>query len=157
MAGYRFDGALDALTRVGVADREIWDRRLRERTGRPSAEDEEELVRRLNAGGTEQELVAVVPGSDRSVDGVRVLYALRFTDGISLTLWRAAATGADLGSERGGPWEWELRDDLGTEYEGGGFSGSDVEQHMQFRTAPPVGASWIEFVGPSGDAVRLAL
>jgi hypothetical protein len=99
-----------------------------------------------------------VPGSDRAVDGIQVLYALRFTDGISLTLWREPETGADPGTGHGwASWEWELRDDMGTEYQGGGFSGSDREQHMQFRTAPPAEASWIELVCPSSNAIRLAL
>ena len=123
-----------------------------------SAEEEWEHVRRLNAGGTEQELVAVVPGSDRMVDGVMVLYALRFVDGISFTLWRVAQIAGNRATAPRAPaWEWELRDDLGTEYQGGGFSGSELEQHVQWRTPPPAQAGWVELVGPSGDGIRLAL
>src|SRR3954471_14735191 len=78
----RFDGAVAALRAVGAADGAEWDDRLRQRLGWPSWDEELAAPRELNAGGTEQELVAVLAGS-AEVGGVRILYALRFADGIS--------------------------------------------------------------------------
>ena len=75
----------------------------RDRLGWPSIS---ELHKVLNAGGTQQELVAVVPGSPEFVDGIRVLFGLRFSDGISFVAWRSQGLGSSL-------WKFELRDDLG--------------------------------------------
>ena len=74
----------------------------RDRLGWPSIS---ELHKVLNAGGTQQELVAVVPGSPEFVDGIRVLFGLRFSDGISFVAWRSQGLGSSL-------WKFELRDDL---------------------------------------------
>jgi hypothetical protein len=158
MVGHRFQGALEALADVGLADADEWDRRLRKRTGRPSAAEEWQIMREMNAGGTEQELVAVVPGSTESADGLVVLYALRFTDGISFTCVRVVDEDcAETDKPRRDLWDWDLRDDLGTVYRGGSFGGSDREQHATFITPPPLEASWVELVNPAGHAIRLAL
>lgn len=149
----RFEGAIAALTHIGVASAE-WDQRLREWLGRPTAEKEEALVRALNAGGTEQELVAVLAGPEVAIDGMRVVHGLRFSDGVSFTLRRE-----DARDDRGdfAFWDLELRDDLGTEYHAGGSSGSELEEHMSFRTAVPAEASWLELASADGSAVRIEL
>jgi hypothetical protein len=161
MAGRRFRGALEALADIGLVDRDEWDRLLRRRTGRPTAEEERAITRQLNAGGTEQELIAVVPGSPEAVDGLAVLYALWFTDGISLVCSRVPGIEeSKRGRTNEGRWNWrdcELRDDVGTVYEGGSSGGSEHNQHTTFRTPPPTDASWIELVNPAGNAIRLRL
>ena len=149
----RFEGAFAALAQIGVAGAE-WDQRLRDWLGRPSAEEEKALVRQLNAGGTEQELVAVLAGPSTAIDGVRVVHGLRFADGVSFTLRREYARDApgdwDL-------WDFELRDDVGTEYHAGGGAGSELEQHVTFRTAPPPEASWLELMPAEGSPIRIEL
>lgn len=144
----RFEGACHALAHVGAAGDE-WDERLRQRLGRPSAEQEQIEIRELNAGGTEQDLLAVLAGPAEAVDGVRVVYGLRFADGVSFVIHRErAGHGWD-------DWDVELRDDVGTTYFQGGFGGGDGEQHINFRTAPPAEASWIELVGLAESPIRL--
>jgi hypothetical protein len=152
-----FNGALDALVGVGAVDRDEWDRRWRVALGRPSIEEERELGRRLNAGGTEQDLRAIIPGPLGSVSGAGVLYALLFADGISLHLWRDPDVAQD-DDDLIDFWDRvELRDDRGTFYMPGGSGGSERDYHMSFRTAPPVDATWIEVVLGSEGYVRLML
>jgi hypothetical protein len=153
----RFEGALHALAELGAADPAAWDARWRERAGLPSYEEELEEDRRLNAGGTEQDLLAVITGPPEGVDGVQILYALRFADGVSLWLWQ---TTKDVVDETGKPHHWdeiELGDDLGTEYSPSGGGGGGRMYHLSFATPPPAEASWLEIIVAGEDRVRLAL
>jgi hypothetical protein len=145
----RFEGALSALTSIGAADYEPWDERMRARAGQPTAAEEEETHRRLMAGGTEQELLAVSPGPDE-VDGTRLLYAMRFADGISLVM---------RSSDSDDFWEFdrELRDDAGTTYVELGGSADGAEERLTFRPAPPEHARWIELVGTGPEPLRVEL
>ncbi len=146
----RFEGALGALEWVGAAGVE-WDQRLRQRLGRLSAKEELARMRELNAGGTEQELVRVIAGPAEAVDGVRVLYALLFGDGVSFEIHREQPVHELRG------WDYELRDDLGTEYTPGGAGGGNGHQHVSFRTAVPDGVSWLELIPHDAGELRLLL
>jgi hypothetical protein len=144
----RFQGALEALRAVGAADAE-WDERLRRRMGWPSAAE----ARELNAGGTQEELLAVLAGPAEAVDGVRVPYALRFSDGICFVIRREG----DLDEEDDGWSEAELVDDAGTSYWAAGGGGSGEEQRLSFHTAPPSHARWVELRGVASEPIRVAL
>jgi hypothetical protein len=139
----RFEGALHALATIDAVDADAWDERLRRHMGWPSREEELAEERRLNAGGTEEELLAVLPGPPGAVDGVRVLFALRFSDGISFELYRD-----DDRVDVDDFLDWhDLSDDVGTRYMGGGGGGGGRSWHATFRTAPPPQASWVELMG----------
>lgn len=141
----RFLGALAALAQLGAAGAE-WDERLRQRLGWSA-----ETSPGLNAGGTEQDLIAVLAEPPEAVDGMRVLYALRFADGISFTLH------GERSFEDWQPWEYSLRDDAGTTYAPGAAGGGGVQRQISFRSAPPHDASWVELVGVARSPLRLAL
>jgi hypothetical protein len=131
----RFEGALDLLRSVGAVDGREWDARFRERVGWPAVEDERAQERALNAGGTEAELLAVIPGPDQVLRGHRLLLVLRFADGVSFAIDKDPEATPEI------DWPgWELTDDLGTAYRGGGFGGSSEEEHCSFRTPVPAGA-----------------
>jgi hypothetical protein len=149
----RFEGAVAALHRVSAIAGAEWDRRLRARLGRQSAEDEHEATLAMNAGGTEQDLVAVLPGPQEDVDGVRVLYALRFADGIGFVIERPELDHDDIDLDL---FE-ELTDDLGTWYAPAGGSGGPTEERITFRTAPPPGAKWVELTGVASRPIRVSL
>jgi hypothetical protein len=159
----RFEGAVDALTRVGAADRDVWDARLTARMGWPSEDEIDELERELNAGGTEHELIAVLAGPPDPVAGVLVLYALRFTDGISFWIHNGRdSVGREDEAALFGGNDWtqpglELRDDLGTAYSGASYAGSDEDLYVTFGTAPPDEASWVELVVSGNHAIRVLL
>jgi hypothetical protein len=140
----RFQGALAALRAVGAAAPE-WDERLRRRMGWPS----EEEVRERNAGASQEDLLAVLAGPKDAVDGVRVPYALRFSDGISLLI--------PEGGLRDDWWDAELVDDLGTHYVPSGGGGGAAEMWLTFRTAPPAEASWFELRGAASEPIRVDL
>lgn len=137
----RFEGALHLLATVGAADAARWDGRLRERLGWPTAEEEREHEREVNAGATEVDLVAVVPGPEQRRAGHRVMVVLRYTDGIAFVIDKGPSADDEL------EWpEWELVDDRGTPYWPGGSGGGDREEHVTFRPAPPPEARWVELV-----------
>jgi hypothetical protein len=116
-----------------------WDAELRARTGEPSEEEELEESRRLNAGGTEVELLGVIQGPSEPRNGHRLVAALRFADGVSFLIDTRDAPDFE--------WpEWQVTDDLGTEYMPGGSGGGGGEEHVSFRTAVPLEARWIELV-----------
>lgn len=156
----RFQGAVEALGDVGAVDAEEWDALLRERLGRPSAEDEFEQMRVMNAGGTEEQLLEVIAGPTEPVDGVRILYALRFEDGISLVGRREPDDQDFDESDAEGLFafgDFWLRDDLGNDYSPASFGTGDQDFHASFGMAPPPDASYIELVLATGNAIRLAL
>jgi hypothetical protein len=113
--------------------------------------DPDSRMMRTQGQPTVQDLLAVVLGGTECVAGWRVLYALRFADGISFML------AGDPASDPQTPAGWELRDDVGTEFWGYGVIGSHRRQHLIFRTPPAAEASWVELVGPAGDALRVWL
>ena len=68
----RFEGALNLLSAIGAVDAAAWDARLRERAGWPSDEEERAVELALNAGGTQAELVAILPGPAEPRGGFRL-------------------------------------------------------------------------------------
>lgn len=146
----RFDGALEVFAAAGAADRETWDRRMREAYGWPTREEELAAERALNAGGTNADLVAVLPGPEDRCAGRRVLYALRFADGMVFVI-DDEATGFT-----GWP-EWRLTDDRGTPYDPGGGGGGGGTEEATFRTAPPPDATWVELALMSEPAARFRI
>jgi hypothetical protein len=149
---HRFDGALQVLSMAGAADPDAWDARRRAAYGWESREEELEAERELNAGGTQAELVAVLPGPPERRAGCRVVYALRFADGLTFMIDRDGAEAPD--------WpQWRLTDDAGTEYWPGGGSGGDGEEEVTVRTAPPADATWVELSlrGTPEATFRIAL
>ena len=151
----RFEGALGALIAVGAVDGAAWSNRLNAHMGWPSDEEEREEIRRLNAGGSQEELLAVYAGPETTEDGVRVLYVLAFRDGVSINVHRRDRI--DFGDDDDWWWEAELADDLGTRYDPGGSGGGDGEQHFGFRTPIPEGATWLEVRGLSSEPIRVRL
>ncbi len=146
----RVRAALGALSAVGAVDAGFWDDQLRARLGQPSAAETQARLRELNAGGTEQKLVAVLAAPPGVVDGIRVLYGLRFADGVTF-----AVRTANLSARR--LFALALRDDVGTTYRPNGGGGSADQLNLSFRTAPPSQATWVELVTPAGEAIRVAL
>lgn len=144
----RFQGALLALRVVRAADA-VWDERLRQRMGWPSDADQLEWMR----GGTQEELVAVLPGPIEAVDGVRVLYALRFSDGVDLTIWRERDWTKDRHYLRDG----KLVDDVGTTYRPASAGGGGRWSQFAFRTAPPSDATWLELRDVASKPIRVDL
>jgi hypothetical protein len=149
----RFEGALGALAEIGAVEYDPWDARMGERLGWPSAE--EEMREHAARGATERDLVAVLPGPDEVVDGVRLMYALRFADGVSIVLRRQVVP--DPEDDDFWEAELELRDDAGTGYFEAGGSGGSEEMRISFETAPPERASWIELVGAAATPFRVWL
>ncbi|MBE2317739.1 hypothetical protein DVA67_017285 [Solirubrobacter sp. CPCC 204708] len=127
----RFQGALGLLAAAGAADARAWDTALRARAGWPSAAEERALERELNAGATEVDLLAVVPGPPDVRGGHRLLLVLRFADGISVL----------VEGESDDDWpEWTLTDDARTTYRVSGFGGDAHSSHASFYGAPPATA-----------------
>lgn len=100
VARFRFEGTLDALIAIGAVAGVTapvrsgeWKARLWERMGFPSV-DREEIEAKIRdlalarGGDSQQELVGVIAGSSELLDGWRVLYGLRFEDGIGFTCWQ---------------------------------------------------------------------
>jgi hypothetical protein len=123
----RFEGALDALRAVGATSGEWYDRRAR-RMGWPTAAEVEELP----VGGTQKELRAVLAGPREAVDGVRVLCALRFDDGVTVLL-RLDSRGDPLEDD---PFDFELFDDVGTSYLSSGGGGGAREVRISCTRMP---------------------
>jgi hypothetical protein len=112
----------------------------------------EEELRELNAGGSQEELLAVLAGPSEAVDGVRVQFALRFSDGISVLIRRDGGFREDEDW-----WDSELVDDLGGSYMSSGGGGGAAEMWLSFRTAPPAEASWVELRGVASGPIRVGL
>jgi hypothetical protein len=136
----RFAGAMAALGVVGASSGG-WYERLARRMGWPTACE----ARQENSGGTQRDLRAVLAGPAEAVDGVRVLCALRFEDGVSFLLELENA--ADRFGER--RWDFELFDDVGTTYSGGGGA--------RFSTPAPADASWLELRRAGSRPIRVSL
>jgi hypothetical protein len=143
----RFEGAMVALRVVGASSGG-WYERLGRRMGWPTACE----TRQENRGGTQRDLRAVLAGPVEAVDGVWVLCALRFEDGVSLLL--RLEDGVD--PFEGHRWDFELVDDVGTTYSRGGGSGTR-ERRMLYRTPAPADASWLELRRAGSRPVRIPL
>ena len=144
----RFEGALGALQAVGAASREWYDRRAR-RMGWPTAAEVEEL----NAGGTQKDLRAVLAGPAEAVDGVRVLCALRFDDGVTVLL-RLESRGDPFEDD---PFDFELFDDVGTSYLSSGGGGGAREVRISYSTPAPADARWLELRREGSRPIRIPL
>jgi hypothetical protein len=131
----RFEGAVAVLRAVGAASGG-WYERLARRMGWPTACD----TRQENSGGTQRDLHAVLPGPAEAVDGVWVLCALRFEDGVSLLL--QLENGADRFGDH--QWDFELVDDVRTTYSLAGACGGARELRLSYRTPAPAGATSLE-------------
>ena len=144
----RFEGAMAALRAVGASSAG-WYERLARRMGWPTACE----TRQENRGGTQRDLRAVIAGPGEAVDGVRVLCALRFDDGVSLLL--RLDNGADRSGER--PWDFELFDDVGTTYSRAGGGGGARELRILYSTPAPADARWLELRRARSRPIRIAL
>jgi hypothetical protein len=147
-AAMRFGGALAALRAVGAASGE-WDERLARRMGWPTADE----IRERDVGGKQKELRAVLAGPAEAIDGVRVLCALRFEDGVSLLL--RLDNGVD-------PFEHdlfdcELVDDVGTTYAPAGGGGGAQEMTILYCTPAPSDATWLELRRAGSRPIRISL
>jgi hypothetical protein len=135
----RFQAAADLFSALGAVDGRGWDARLRERTGRPSADEEHAETRALNAGGTQVELLDVIPGPADARRGHRLLLVLRFADDVSFLIDRTGTQTPDEG------WpEWELADDLGNAYDPSFAGGGSAFMHISFYAPIASRASWIQ-------------
>jgi hypothetical protein len=142
----RFEGALDALRAVGAASGEWYERRAR-RMGWPTAD---ELSER-DAGGTERDLRAVLAGPGEAVDGMRVLCALLFDDGVSVLL--RVEDGDDPFEDD--PFCFELLDDLGTSYSSSGGGGGGREMKISYSTPVPPDARMLELRREGSRPIRI--
>jgi hypothetical protein len=145
---FRFEGALFALQAVGAASG-VWWERLARRMGWPTADE----VRELNAGGTQKELRAVLAGPAEAVDGVRVLCALLFDDGVTVLL-RVDGRVDPFEDDR---FDFELFDDVGTSYSPAGGGGGAEEIRILYGTPVPAGATWLELRRAGSRPIRISL
>jgi hypothetical protein len=145
---FRFEGAMIALQAVGAASGEWYDR-LARRMGWPAADERGEP----NVGGTQKELRAVLAGPAEAVDGVRVLCALLFDDGVSVLL--RFENGVDPFEDD--PFDFELFDDVGTSYWPAGGGGGAQEIRIVYGTPAPAGATWLELRRAGSRPIRLSL
>jgi len=130
----RAQAAMELYAALGVIDWPVWDARLRVALGDPTAEEEEQLTAELNTGGTEVELLEVLPGPAEVKGGFRLLFVLRFVDGVAVVL--------DVEGEEVPEWpEWRLEDDVGTDFWNGGSSGSSDDVRASWRTPVPPAAT----------------
>jgi hypothetical protein len=134
------------LQAVGAASAE-WAERLSRRMGRPTADE----IRQANTGGTQKDLTAVLAGPAEAVDGVRVLCALRFDDGVSLLLRR------ENGVHPFDPRDFQLVDDVGTTYAPAGGGGGERELRISYRTPAPADATWLEVRLKGSQSIRIPL
>jgi hypothetical protein len=88
-----------------------------------------------------------------AVDGVRVLCALRFEDGVSLLL--RGENGVDPFEVH--PRDFELVDDVGTTYSLAGEGGGARELRILYRTPAPPDATWLELRRAGSRPIRIPL
>lgn len=147
-ATQRFKGAVRLLGAAGIVEPAAWDERERSLRGWPSAEDELELERKLNVGGSQVDLRQVSAGPEERRGGRRLLYVLVFDDGVSCLVERKER---DLDLD---DWpRWRLSDDTGTSYALAGAGSGDNQQRIDFRQAPPAEATWLELTLADDAAV----
>jgi hypothetical protein len=128
----RFEAAVEVFSAVGAVDRGEWYARLDERRS-----GEEERAEEL--GGTEAELIDVIPGPGEVRRGHRLLLVLRFANGVSLMVdKRREETSDDEGPG------WELTDDVATSYRYSGGGGGGESEYISFRPPIPAEATWIQ-------------
>jgi hypothetical protein len=144
----RFKGALFALQAVGAASG-VWWERLARRMGWAPADE----VRERNVGGTQKELRGVLAGPDDAVDGVRVVCALRFDDGVSVLL--RFEDGVDPLQDD--PFGFELSDDVGTTYSPKGGGGGRLDVTIWYGTPAPADAGWLELRREGARPIRIPL
>jgi hypothetical protein len=144
----RFEGAGAALRAVGASSGG-WYERLARRMGWPTACE----TRQENRGGTQRDLRAVLPGPAETVDGVRVLCALRFEDGVSLLL--RLEDGVDPFEIHSG--DFELVDDVETTYSRAGGGGGARELRILYSTPAPAAARWLELRREGSRPIRISL
>jgi hypothetical protein len=147
-ASIRFEGALDALQAVGAASGEWYERRSR-RMGWPTADE----VSEWHPSGTQKDLRAVLAGPADAVDGVRVICALCFGDGVSVVL--RLEDGADRLARD--PFDFELVDDVGTSYSRGGGGAGGRDARITYDTPIPAGATWLELRRGESRSIRIPL
>jgi hypothetical protein len=125
----RFQAAVELFSAVGAVDGREWYARQERRSGEEGGAEE--------LGGTEAELIDVIPGPGEVRGGHRLVLVLRFADGVSVMV--------DKGTEGKDEWpEWELSDDVGTSYRWSGGGGGHETEHISFRTPIPADATWIQ-------------
>jgi hypothetical protein len=128
----KFEAAVEVFSAVGAVDGREWDARLREQR---SGEEE----RAGGRGGTEVELIGVIPGPGEVRRGHRLLLVLRFADGVSVMVDKNREETAD------DDWpDWELTDDVGTSYRWSGGGGGGETEYISYRTPIPAEATWIQ-------------
>lgn len=144
----RFEGAMVALRAVGASSGG-WYERLARRMGWPTARE----TGHQNRGGTQRDLLAVLPGPAGAVDGVRVLCALRFDDGVTLLL--RLEKGVDAFEDD--RWDFELFDDVGTTYSRAGGGGGAQDLGLLYSTPVPADARCLELRRAGSRPIRIAL
>jgi hypothetical protein len=144
----RFKGALFALQAAGAASGVWWERLARRRGWAPAAEVSERKV-----GGRQKELRAVLAGPDEAVDGVRVVCALRFDDGVSVLL--RFEDGVDAFDDD--PFGFELSDDVGTTYSPKGGGGGRRDVTIWYGTPAEADAGWLELRREGSRPIRISL
>jgi hypothetical protein len=127
----RFEAAVEVFSAVGAVDGREWYARRARRSGEERGAEE--------LGGTEAELIDVIPGPAEVRRGHRLLLVLRFADGVSVMVDK----GTEVMSEDEWP-AWELSDDVGTSYRCSGGGGDRETEHIAFRTPIPTEATWIQ-------------
>jgi hypothetical protein len=168
----RFNNALQALGAVGALteDGDVWRDRVNAALGRPSQAEQALQQRRYECA--QVDLLRVIPGAD-PVDGLHILWAELYADGVAIYYRREVACDADLepdtdGSEFGervlqqrrrDHFSPQLTDDVGTHYFscGGGSCGRPgganvliTEGNYSFAPPPPPEAKVLFVV--DGDA-----
>jgi hypothetical protein len=128
----KFEAAVEVFSAVGAVDGHEWETRLSERLLGEEA-------RAAELGGTEAELIDVIPGPGDVRRGHRLLLVLRFADGVSLMVDKSTEETWD------DEWsDWELSDDVGTSYRCSGGGGGRETEQISFRTPIPADATWIQ-------------
>jgi hypothetical protein len=128
----RFEAAVEVFSAVGAVDGREWYARSRERRSGEEGGAEE-------LGGTEAELIDVIPGPAEVRRGHRLVLVLRFADGVSVMVDKDREEALD------DDWPgWELSDDVGTSYRLSGVGGGRETEHVSFSTPIPAEATWIQ-------------
>jgi hypothetical protein len=141
----RFEGAMGALEAASSGG---WYERLARRVGWPTSCE----TRQEKRGGTQRYLRAVLAGPAEAVDGVWVLCALRFKDGVSLLL----RLEDDVDPYEDDRWDYELVDDVGTTYTPCGSAGTRTRR-IVYGTPVPADAGWLEFRRAGSRPIRIPL